>query len=175
MNFSLIRNWLKDRGFTVNNSNIFYPEYYFCERNEINLIVKEYDQKNLKKEIRSDSVDLRRKLNELGINVWNSYLIICSKDLQENLTYTIEKDAVGIRKYVINSIEDFKRIPFLDEKHSNEDSGMDVFFSLENTEEKEFGELIDLIIENEGLQKTLKDDEIMSILSKLYRMRGLEE
>lgn len=58
---------------------------------------------------------LRQKLN-----VWNSYYLLCTggdRLIDEETIYTIERDSLSIRKFVIRSMADIRRIPFLDDNN----------------------------------------------------------
>ncbi|WP_281974997.1 ABC-three component system middle component 1 [Halobacillus litoralis] len=170
MEFSQIKEWLRKYNFTVVYSEKFYPEYFFCKREQINVIVKEYDIDEISNEVRSDAVDLRTVLNKLGENIWNTYLFVCNKNRGNDISYSIEKDSIGLRKYIINSEDDFKRIPFLDKDHANKNSD-DTFIKLPEIEDSlTFKELVESIISNDGLQRELKNNEVKNILAELYEM-----
>lgn len=170
MKFSEIKEWLRKSNFTVVHSEEFYPEYFFCKRDQTSVIIKEYNVEGISSEVRSDAVDLRTVLNKIGVNIWNTYLFVCNKNGDSDISYSIEKDSTGLRKYVINSKDDFKRIPFLDKYHTNEDSD-DIFINLPKIDDGlTFKKVVDSIISNDGLQRELNNNEVKNMLAELYGM-----
>ncbi|MEH7521621.1 hypothetical protein V7653_29435, partial [Priestia megaterium] len=94
MEITEVLKWLRKKEFDVENSHVFYPEYIFCKRNQINLVLKEYCEKDSEK-IRYDSSEIRFIVNKIGENVWNTYFLICRSSGTEPLSYSIERDSVG--------------------------------------------------------------------------------
>lgn len=170
MEFNQIKEWLRKSNFTVIHSDDFYPEYFFCKREQINVIVKEYENEVISSEVRNDAVNIRNILNKIGENIWNSYLFVCNKNGQIDISYSIEKDSIGIRKYVINSKEDFKRIPFLDKTHFSDRSDLPFINLPEIDGNLTFKKVVDSIISNDGLQRELNNSEVKNILAELYGM-----
>ncbi|WP_211656158.1 ABC-three component system middle component 1 [Planococcus alpniumensis] len=88
-------------------------------KEHINVFVKPYNSDVEAKDIITDTMRVREKLAESqGINIWNSYMLICPEESIEknvDLILTVEKDTTALRKYVIYSETDINRIPFLDD------------------------------------------------------------
>lgn len=170
MNSNEILEWLRNHKFEVKYSEFFYPKYIFCENNQTNVIIKEYIDNNVSNNIRSDAVDIRSILNKLGENVWNTYFLIGTKSEQQLISYSIEKDSVGLRKYVINSKADFKRIPSLDIETTLPEKtiGNTDLIKTHSNKDENINKLIDQIISFDGLQRDLNDNEIVEILKNLY-------
>ncbi|MGE6598027.1 ABC-three component system middle component 1 [Bacillus proteolyticus] len=169
MNYSEIIDWLRGHEFEIKHSEFFHPNYVFCKKKQTNVVLKEYSDSSVSKQIRSDAVDIRSILNKIGVNVWNTYFLICTSSSSKSIPYSIEKDSVGLRKYVINSIDDFKRIPFLDITTSNEGDGSNNNeIKIHSTQNENLNSMIDYIISVDGLQRNLNGEELDEILSRFY-------
>ena len=170
MKYGEILNWLWDRGFEAKYSEKFHPHFVLLKKNQINVILKEYISATMYHQIRSDAVDIRSKLNKLDENVSNTYFLVCTKDEFETFPYSIEKDSVGLRKYVIKSYSDFKRIPFLDKIDIEEQSGKNVNVKMYSEQNGHLNNVIEYIHSREGFQRKLEKKEINEILSKFYNI-----
>jgi len=168
MNYREILEWLRCHNFEVGHSEFFHPNYVFCKKEQTNVVIKEYSDTNITNQIRSDAVDIRSTLNKLGENVWNTYFLVCTNSNFKSIPYSIEKDSVGLRKYVINSTIDFKRIPFLDISTTLEDDDSNNDIKIYSTQNDNLNSVIDYIISLDGLQKDLKEAEMNEILSRFY-------
>lgn len=168
MKYSQVIEWLRQNNFEVEQSEKFYPDYYFCKKDQINVIVKEYkDKEGIFSQVRSDAIDARTILSKGGENIWNTYFFICKESEEMNIPYSLEKDSIGLRKYVINSQDDFNRIPFLDqENYYKEKRGASIKIPsniyLEN--------VVKRIISIDGLQRELSTNDLKSIMIDLYEM-----
>ncbi|WP_430786363.1 ABC-three component system middle component 1 [Virgibacillus flavescens] len=175
MKYSHIIEWLRQNNFKVEQSEEFYPDYFFCKKDQINVIVKEYTDKELSSQVRSDAVDVRTVLNKNGENIWNTYFFICKKSEEMNIPYSLEKDSIGLRKYVINSPEDFKRIPFLDQENSySSESEASIKLPRINNSQK-LEKVVERIISIDGLQRELDSNDLESILIDLYEMEVIND
>lgn len=168
MNYSEILEWLREHDFEIKHSEFFHPNYVFCKKEQTNVVLKEYSDSSVSKQIRSDAVDIRSILNKIGVNVWNTYFLICSSSSSKSIPYSTEKDSIGLRKYVINSADDFKRIPFLDMSTSQEGDDSDNEIKIYSDQNDNLNSMIDYIISVDGLQKDLKEEEMNEILSRFY-------
>lgn len=87
-------------------------------KGHINVFLKSYGSDIEAKDIINDTMQVRQQLAEShGINIWNSYMLICPGGLSESyvdLILKVEKDTTALRKYVICNESDINRIPFLD-------------------------------------------------------------
>lgn len=175
MNYNQAIEWLRQRNFKVEQSEKFYPDYFFCKKDQINVVVKEYKEKEVSSQVRSDAVDVRTILNKAGENIWNTYFFICKENEDVNIPYSLEKDSIGLRKYVINSPEDFNRIPFLDQENSydGEREASIKLPSINNTSNLE--KVVERIISIDGLQRELGTDDLKSIMIDLYGMEVIKD
>jgi hypothetical protein len=171
MKFNDVLEWLRKYEFNIQHSEHFYPRnYVFCKRNQTNIVLKEYDD-ILPNQIRSDSVDIRSILNNLNENVWNTYFLITSSSGEKFIPYSLEKDSIGIRKYVINTLDDIKRIPFLDIITMPLGGSDTTNIKLHTDKSQNLNTIIDHIISFEGLQRDLAEEEVSEIVSKLIYVR----
>ena len=169
MNYSNVLIWLRKRDFEVEHSEFFHPHYVFCKKDHINLVLKEYNNKPNSDKVRSDVIDIRTKLVKLGENIWNTYFLVCTEKQSDTPPYSIEKDSVGLRKYVINSQEDFARIPFLDTiTTSNGASDKKTIMEIQKTVNVKLDRVVDFIISIEGHERELNKKEVIEILSEFY-------
>jgi hypothetical protein len=159
--------WLRSNEFQVEHSEFFHPKFIFCKKEHTNVIIKEYNNSQEVSQVRSDAVDVRSILTRVGENAWNTYFLVCNSSTDYILPYSIEKDSVGLRKYIINSYEDFKRIPFLDDREYQQevidDIGQVKIFDKENMDE-----IVEHIVGMDGLQRELEEKEVMEILESFY-------
>jgi hypothetical protein len=171
MKFNDVLEWLRKYEFNIQHSEHFYSrDYVFCKKDQTNIVLKEYDDIS-PNQIRSDSVDIRSILNELHENVWNTYFLITSSSDKKLIPYSLEKDSIGIRKYVINTLDDIKRIPFLD-IITMPIGGYDTSnIMLHTNKSQNLNTIIDHIISFDGLQRDLAEDEVSEIVSKLLYVR----
>lgn len=76
-------------------------------------IYKSLDIDNIK-EVDILSVKVRKILNDKNLNVFNSYLLILIEEkIDYEIFYLIERNNIGIRKYVIKHKTDLERVTFL--------------------------------------------------------------
>lgn len=166
MDLLQVKEWLRDNGFKVYYAEVFYPDFIFFNKNQMNIIVKEYSLENLAKNVRSDAVDIRHLLSDINKNIWNTYLFICSDNKDKDITYEIERDSVGIRKYVINSEKDLKRIPYLDTTSSTFNKTDNLISLPEISTNCKLETLINEIIIYEGFHRKLNNSEVDKIVLK---------
>ncbi|KRF53821.1 hypothetical protein ASG98_25510 [Bacillus sp. Soil531] len=170
MEINEVLKWLRKKEFDVENSHAFYPEYIFCKRNQINLVLKEYSQSNDTEKIRYDSSEIRSIVNKIGENVWNTYFLICRSIGTEPLSYSVERDSVGVRKYVINSEKDFLRIPFLDEMNNEKNARNTELLNIHSNQDERLENLTNYLIDIEGSHRVLNKKEISELLTKVYKL-----
>lgn len=171
MKFNDVLEWLRKYEFNIQHSEHFYlKNYVFCKKDQTNIVLKEYDDAS-PSEIRSDSVDIRSILNNLNENVWNTYFLITSSSEEKLIPYSLEKDSIGVRKYVINTLDDIKRIPFLDIITRPQGHSDTTNIKIHTDKSQNLNTIIDYIISFEGLQRNLAEDEISEIVSKLINVR----
>lgn len=170
MEINQVLEWLRKKEFYVENSHVFYPNYIFCKKNQINLVLKEYENNNQFETIGYDSSEIREIVNKIGENVWNTYFLVCKSSNLDSLPYSIERDSIGVRKYVINSEQDFLRIPFLDEHGKNESVKSMELLNIYSSQNEELENLTNFLIETDGAQKILDKKEIKDLFSKVYKL-----
>lgn len=171
MKFNDVLEWLRKYEFNIQHSEHFYPKnYVFCKKDQTNIVIKEYGD-ILPSQIRSDSVDIRSILNNLNENVWNTYFLLTSSSEEKLIPYSLEKDSIGIRKYVINTLDDIKRIPFLDIITMPQGGTDATNITIHTNKNPNLNTIIDYIISFEGLQRDLAEDEVSEIVSKLINVR----
>lgn len=119
----LVYNLVKERLFSCDYS---CQEFDWTEKlgivafksGHINVFLKSYDMDVGAEDVISDTMEVRKQLvNSDGINIWNSYMLICTEGSSESyidLVLKVERDTTALRKYVIWQESDINRIPFLD-------------------------------------------------------------
>lgn len=112
---------LEETGFIEKNENaISNMGVALFQKEHLSVIVQNHDLGMEIKDIKEESIRIREKLHQLKINVWNSYYILCSdEEIVQNDLFIIERDSIGLRKYVIKQENDLNRIPFLDNQPVN--------------------------------------------------------
>ncbi|MGG4468459.1 ABC-three component system middle component 1 [Paenibacillus alvei] len=163
--------------FIVQKSEIFISnleEFIHCVNldRQISLIIKEYSQHDLSN-VSNDVMKVRRILRENNANIWNSYFLILLssfdnfKDLK---VYSIERNAQGLRKYVIVSENDLYRIPFIENIEENNISlnfaaNFSEFFK---TNDIETQGILEWIIDSDGefveIKKNLIKEKVKEII-----------
>ena len=126
---------------------------WFSNKN-INVILEYSDSGTDAQKIKAACLAQRDILLELGVNVWNSYYLLCSNENQfdDEFVYTIEHDPVAMRKYVIRSTNDLRRIPFLDNSSGREQPLHKLTAHQDENLDEVVRSLISFILENEGTE-----------------------
>lgn len=92
------------------------------------------DVENIK-EIDILSVKVRKILSEKNLNVFNSYLLILIEEkINYEFFYLIERNNIGIRKYVVKHQTDLERVTFLNFQEKINSSAQPNSISEENSE-----------------------------------------
>ncbi|MEK5141431.1 MULTISPECIES: ABC-three component system middle component 1 [Paenibacillus] len=67
-------------------------------------------------QIMNEASRMRDLLLRNRLNAWNAYYLLCAgtEAINDEMVYYIEREASALRKYVIRTENDLKRIPFLD-------------------------------------------------------------
>lgn len=182
MNKSELMEILDVNNFVVEKSEMFSmddKEFIYSYNEGINhgFVIKEYksNQCNIGK-VLEDVLNARIILRKHNINIWNSYFLVLIdfEEKKENEIsshiYNIERNSSGLRKYVIIDKEDLLRIPFI--KTSQENIMKLNFSSNLNevlfTEDKEVGNFINWILEEEGEFQELKRSVVKEKINKLF-------
>ena len=93
------------------------------EKNDMSVII--YRSRNIDDidELNVLSLRIRNFLQENDYNFFNSYLLILpNENLNYELFYLIERNNIGVRKYVIKQKEDLERVTFLKFKEDKDTS-----------------------------------------------------
>ncbi|WP_393959896.1 ABC-three component system middle component 1 [Priestia megaterium] len=140
--------------------------------NKINIAVKYYYHDCDFDLIKVESNKLREELFKLNYNIWNSYMFICIDNNEEDkdFVYLVEKDTKGLRKYVVQTIKDFDRIPFFNtQKIANEFTEIN---SANKINSAEVTTILEYIKTNQGTEKKLSLSEIDYIVNKMLNKVG---
>lgn len=143
--------------------------YLFFSKEQFNLVVCSYKNKININELNDEVQSIRTKLIRKNINIWNTYmLILFENEINFDEAFLIEKNASSLRKYVITSMEDFKRIPFLDnvEFDNNGFSTTEKISTISYTENLQ--RVINFIQENNGENEKFKANYIRSKVPLLF-------
>lgn len=134
---------------------------------KINIAVKYYHYNPSFDLIKVESNKLREELFNLRYNIWNSYVFICVNNNNEDrdFVYLVEKDTKGLRKYVIQTVKDFDRLPFLNTKKVA--SEFTEINSINKINNSEVNTILEYIKINQGTEKKLSLTEIDYIVNKM--------
>lgn len=166
-----------DNDFNVSESDKFKPdnsEFSFMYNKEIHkgVIIKAYElfEGTLNtKDVLEDVRFTKSILSNKNYNIWNIYyLILIEEDIDfDNRNYSIERNYKNLRKYIIHSESDLKRIPFLESAFNDSESfsiGSDLYDLIINTEEDESDLIIKEIINNDGEHFEISKKKIENII-----------
>lgn len=168
---------LAENNFFVGLSEIFVPDlspytFLYNENNKKGIIIKEYslNEEGVTKKINSDVIQIRNMLNQLNYNVWNMYYFVVNTDkVSKKNIYTVERDYRSLRKYVISSLKDLNRVPFIlynSKKENKFNIAGSLFNDLLDSQDKEVKNIIHDIIINRGEYEDFKRLKIQEILNK---------
>ncbi|MBU8852751.1 ABC-three component system middle component 1 [Priestia megaterium] len=138
-------------------------------KDHIYIIIQNLDLGMKVEDIKEESIRIREKLHESKINVWNTYYVLCADEEVIDVEYLffVEREPSGLRKYVINEVEDLNRIPFLDNQPVNKFSNpiqMEDNIPENNTTIKS---LFDFIKENNGTEMIIPENRIDEAIDRL--------
>lgn len=171
--------------FDVRESELFSPEnsefifMYNAEENK-GLVIKEYTLSGGLLSFGEIDIDVRvvkSRLHEKNYNVWNIYyLVLVDSNLPINRkNYSIERSYKNLRKYVISSREDLKRIPFLESVFKQTEGTFivsDLHTLIINSEMDESDFVIKEILINDGEYSEISKKKVDDII-KLTCTRGV--
>ncbi|PIC87426.1 hypothetical protein CSV72_05515 [Sporosarcina sp. P20a] len=166
---------LAKNNFFVKNSHVFkhnLSQYTFLYNVDIakGIIIKEYSKEEDLKSVNADILSLRELLKKLSYNVWNVYyfILINNETEQNRKLYNIERDSRNMRKYILQTIEDLERVPFLNLKHNTEDPNISFGFYdlIENVQDIEIKKTIKEIVNSEGEYRELSKQKLRGILKE---------
>ncbi|MBX9987158.1 ABC-three component system middle component 1 [Priestia aryabhattai] len=158
----------------LDNSELNEIGVSLYSNNKVNIAIKYYHNNPGFDLIKVESHKLRETLFKLGYNIWNSYMFICPNNDEDDkdFVYLVEKDTGGLRKYVIQTIKDFDRIPFLNvQKSTNKFNEIN---AIDKTNSSEVNTILEYLKENRGMEKKLSVNEVDYIVRKMLN-RVIEE
>jgi len=134
----------------------------FFENENLNVVLQNWEEGMDDKKIIDETIFIRNFILRKNMNVWNTYYLICADEeyaIEEDMIYSIEREATALRKFMIRSSKDLTRIPFLDTYQENTDEIMNLSsYVLKDYEE--LSELINYIKQKNGELRKLKPKEI---------------
>lgn len=167
--FNQLNNTLENYGFNrnfvkgIDNLGAILYEY-----EHIKVLVKHYNIAPEPKHVGDEAIELRERLLELDMNVWNTYYLICiDNEVEFDDIYIIERNTRGLRKYVIREIFDLSRIPFLDAQGQ--------LIEVNHKSKNEGGKKISPVVEeiekqikqNNGVEEKLNNRKIEEIVCQI--------
>lgn len=160
--------------FFVSEINIFgdsLPQVAFSynDKTSRGIIVGEYKSVKQLKNINEDVYMAKEILKNLNYNTWNIYFLILfnQEEYTDKSVFNLERDSRNMRKYVILSIADLKRIPFLSSiVNQLEDTSekLLLYGEIEKSEDKEINDFLFDLIHYKGEYKELSYQKIKEIL-----------
>lgn len=161
---------IKEKGFEEKKYEKLSEIDVCCfEKGDITLILQYWDEYVGVEDIKEECLKIRKVLHTLHVNAWNTYYILCKgkREIQDQDLFFIERDPVGIRKYVIREEKDLNRISFLDNTSiCKVDNPIRLEESIEEFDQ-EIQSMFNFIIKNKGDKKKLEKTEIDEMLNNL--------
>ncbi len=169
----MLINRLIDKGFCEKELYNLPRNMLFFNKGIINVLVIQYSSLDSLSAVNEDVLESRNHLASIpDINIWNTYaLIIIEDSVGFETTYILEKDSSSIRKFVLQSEEDFSRIFFLDTDELNDFIPM----SISKTKSEEnitLKELYKFIKEKGGETQKLKNKDVKEGIELLISLVG---
>ncbi|PFJ17572.1 hypothetical protein COD67_01795 [Bacillus cereus] len=173
MNLKLLVNRLLEKGFNEEQIEGLPINGFFFKKGVINvLVIHCISSPNINK-INEEILEARNYLASLEyINIWNTYgLIVIEGEIDYETIHILEKDSSSIRKFVLQSEEDFGRIFFLDSEELNDFTPI----SISKTKSEEnpiLRELYKIIKDKDGETKKLKIKDVKEGIETLINLVG---
>ena len=173
LNKSRLIEILAENNFFVENSHVFKPdpsEYTFLYNKLVSrgIVIKEYNVEIDFKNVNEEAALVKEILKKMKYNIWNMYyFVLINTDNQIKKNYIIERDYRNMRKYLIQSVEDLKRIPFLEKTTGLEEEinlSIDYCDLIESSQDQEINKIIKNIVCLEGEYVELSKQKIRNIL-----------
>lgn len=176
MNTVEVINYINSKEFNIVDIDLEdRSSYVFFKREQINLVVCKYRSSDELNEIDTAALEIRMKLIKNKINIWNTYMILVFEDeIDIEDAYLIEKNAKSMRKYVIRNLDDFKRIPFLDDTIVEMGAMSITDRILTNYESQELENVISFIKKNNGENIKLRPADIKDHINILFELEEKE-
>ncbi|WP_271397720.1 ABC-three component system middle component 1 [Salinicoccus roseus] len=165
-NFTFFR--LKEKGFTQDKEALSDIGVALFKNDTVNVVLQNLDVGIDMEYVRKESIDIRRRLHEIGLNVWNTYYILCIEDenFRSDDMLFIERDSSGLRKYVIRHEEDLNRILFLDNLPVNKIENPIKIQDNVSEKDRTIKIIFEFIEKNEGTEKIIPIENIRSLLDE---------
>jgi hypothetical protein len=115
--YNLTYETINDMGFKVLEHHRFVQLGVSCYKySNIHLILQNWDEGMSSETVEAECHSIRHLLIEMGVNVWNTYFLLCanSDEINDDQAFFIERNSTSLRKFVIRQEYDINRIPFLD-------------------------------------------------------------
>ncbi|WP_439033597.1 ABC-three component system middle component 1 [Bacillus paranthracis] len=173
MNFKLLINRLLEKGFQEEQIEGLPRNGFFFRKEIINvLVIHCISSPNINK-INEEVLAVREYLASLEhINIWNTYgLVVIESEIDYETIHVLEKDSSSIRKFVLQSEEDFGRVFFLDSEETNDFTPI----SISKTKSEEnliLRELYKFIKDKGGETKKLKTKDVKEGIETLINLVG---
>ncbi|WP_257351434.1 ABC-three component system middle component 1 [Pseudalkalibacillus decolorationis] len=162
-------------GFDVLFSDIFHPNMAYCYKEPVGFILKKYNGEVSQEQIIIDAVEVRNKIKKINHNIWNTYFLVCfGPKFKGNTPFSIERDARGLRKYVIQDLTDLDRIPYTDTRSIERiDDPFHITLQLLENENGEVGNLINFLMKNDGAARKLNKEEVRLSMIKYLGLENI--
>lgn len=176
MNKTTFLNIISTKNFIIINDTKLIKEnpeeFLYCKNtfSEKILVAKEYAEIN-SKIILEDVSRVKKVLRSNDYNIWNSYFLILLSTSNTTKSYTIERNSIGLRKYVINEASDLYRMPFIKEE-SSEPNELNFSKSLNeilSTDDFDLKEIYDWMIKEDASYTDLGPKKIQDKVNKIMK------
>lgn len=140
----------------------------------VDVFLQQWDETISLETILDECQRSREMIMKMGGNPWNSYYLLCADndDLEEQNVYLIEHNSLAMRKYVIRSEYDLKRIPFLDMLNVVENIEANRMNIVNGSVSGTAMKFIEYLIENDGANVRFKKDEVISAINNVLDLTG---
>ncbi|WP_423752128.1 ABC-three component system middle component 1 [Exiguobacterium indicum] len=118
-----------------------------------------------------DVTRVKKVLRSNDYNIWNSYFLILLSTSNTIKNYNIERNSIGLRKYVINEASDLYRIPFIKEE-SSESNELNFSKSLNeilSTDDPELKKIYDWMIKEDASYTDLGTKKIQDKVNEIMK------
>lgn len=152
-------------------NNLFDFTFLYSDVISKGIIIKEYNDEESLKSVNQEVVLVKEILKKLNYNVWNVYyFVLIDIGYEQNKKfYSIERDSRNMRKYILQTVEDVKRVPFLEVVSNSEKEKkvlIDFHGFIEDSKDIEINNIVTEIINCEGEYKELSKQKIRNILKE---------
>ncbi|WP_016839181.1 ABC-three component system middle component 1 [Ureibacillus thermosphaericus] len=171
-NFNKVHNRLTEKNFkTLENEAIEKLGFALYENEKIRVLLKQLHTDLELENIQLYSNQIRIFLLEHSKNIYNTYLILCTdEDIDYEKFFMIERNNIGLRKYVVRDENDLNRIPFLDNTVDESENNSKNLNDMEYN--PELKSIFSLLEQYDSKNIKLKDYQVEEIVNTL--MQGME-